>query len=101
MRSSTTSTSVPAPAAGTVAPFTSRPVTVASPVDSSYPVKVTLPDRSSSAVSTEMSALPVFFARESSLARRRCSAMSRRNPSSSTVRPCSLAISRVRSIGKP
>jgi len=54
--------------------------TVASPEDSSYPVKVTLPDCSTSAVSTEMSALPVFFARESSLARRRCSAISRRKP---------------------
>ena len=37
----------------------------------------------------------------SAFARCRCSAISRRNPSSSTARPCSPAISRVRSIGNP
>ena len=51
--------------------------------------------------STEMSALPVFLAAASALARSRCSFISRRKPSSSTWSPCSAAISRVRSIGKP
>ena len=42
-----------------------------------------------------------FLALASALARSRCSVISRRKPSSSTARPCSAAISRVRSIGKP
>ena len=96
-----TSTSVPAPAAGTLTPPASSPVTVASPEISSYPVKMTGPDLASRPANTEMSAFPVFLSRESCLARWRCSAISRRKPSSSTWRPCSLAISRVRSIGKP
>ena len=93
--------SVPWPAAGTDVPPTSRPVTVASSVTSSYPVKATGPERSSTAASTEMSALPVFFPAASSLARCRCWAISLRNSGSSTDSPCSLAISRVKSMGKP
>src|SRR4051794_30998770 len=46
-------------------------------------------------------AWPGFLAWASALARSRCSFIRRRKPSSSTDRPCSAAISRVRSIGKP
>jgi hypothetical protein len=77
VRSSTTSTSVPAPAAGTAAPPTSRPVTVASPAISSYPVNVTGPELSRIAANTEISALPVFFPAASSLARCRWLTISR------------------------
>jgi hypothetical protein len=53
-------------------------------------------------VSGPVSAIEVLqFARLSAFARSRCSAMSARNPASSTVTPCSAAISSVRSIGKP
>ena len=45
--------------------------------------------------------VPVRLRAASSLARLRCWPMSLRNPSSSTVRPCSAAISRVSSIGNP
>ena len=90
-----------APAAVTGRSLTSRPTTVASPANWSYPVNSTVPVRSRRSASTEMSALPVFFCAASALARWRCSAISRRNPSSSTASPCSSAISRVSSIGKP
>ena len=86
---------------GTATPPTSRPTTVASVATSSYPVKVTRPACSSTCANTEMSALPVFLPAASALARCRCSVISRRNSPSSTARPCSLAISSVRSIGKP
>ena len=45
--------------------------------------------------------MPLLRALESALARSRCCCMRRRKPSSSTLRPCSAAISRVRSIGNP
>ena len=47
------------------------------------------------------SAWPTLCWAASCLERCRCSAISRRKPSSSTVSPCSEAISRVRSIGNP
>ena len=50
---------------------------------------------------TVTAATPLFRATESALARERCSCIKRRKPSSSTLSPCSAAISRVRSIGNP
>ena len=58
-------------------------------------------ERSQVCVQTSVLACPAFLAFASALARSRCSCISARNPSRSTSRPCSAAISRVRSIGKP
>jgi hypothetical protein len=74
---------------------------VASEVTSSYPVNVDGPPVSKTSRYAEVSTPPVLRAAASALARRRCSAIRLRKPSSSTDRPCSAAISRVRSIGKP
>ena len=50
---------------------------------------------------TAASGSPAFLPLASARARSRCSRIRRVNPSRSTSRPCSAAISRVRSMGKP
>ncbi len=70
-------------------------------VVSAYPVNSTGPPTSSTARYADRSVWPVLRAFASAFARVRCSVINRRNSSASTVKPCSAAISRVRSIGNP
>lgn len=102
VRSRTTVASCPAVATGSgpSAPSTAR--TVARVVSFSQASHSVGPEASRTARRAEVSPVPPDLrARASARARSRWSSMSAVNPARSTSTPCSAAISRVRSMGKP